>query len=462
MGDVRPIRPVALLLLAALLCAPTAFPADAPDAYTLYRVASASGGLGRAQQPREIVIDSDGGRIVAVLPYGSTCKETLTFRWRFNKDIRYLRAGESFTMTLWTEVDGNCDERRNAYLQAKQNFASFGPLFRARVTEADYSANALKIEGRLHRVYGKPIDARSPDAYRTKSYTCTATTDTGPTERLWFGLGMDAFSPSGEAFTWQVAYFFRGTTDGRPSGDEIRYDNPGPNSKTTVGTETGPSAASPPDDATPRSSVTPPAATRPPEPRVSPSDGERTLLAEKRRVAEGQRVVVPVRLLSPDGVANIDYTVTYDPTVVVPDGAILKGSLLGGARMEANPAEPGIVQIAFAQRTGLSTDGIVANLVFRAVGRPGDATDLGLAVTDIDDERGSTLPIRRIAGRIEIVGPDASVRGDCDYDDELTMADVICALQMAVGLMEVDLNVDVTRDGRVTSGDARQILQMIP
>ena len=79
MGDFRPVRSVALLILAALLSAPSAFTADPPNAYVLYRVADASGGMGNAQQPQEIVIDSDGGRVVAVLPYGPTCKETSRF-----------------------------------------------------------------------------------------------------------------------------------------------------------------------------------------------------------------------------------------------------------------------------------------------------------------------------------------------------------------------------------------------
>ena len=376
-----------------------------------------------------------------------------------NKDIRYLRAGESFTLTVWTEVEGNCDDRRNAFLQAKQNFVSFGPAFRARVTEADYSANALQIGGKLHRVYGKPI-MRDPPRRIAPNPTRAPPPRTPAHGSFVVRAGYGGLLILRRGVHLAGGLLLPGHERRQADGREDPVRQPGPqqqdNGRWGGGPEPCRSAGKAPE---PRP---PPVAIKPPGPGVPPSDGERTLLAEERRVVEGQRVVVPVRLLNPDGVANIDYTVTYDPTVVVPDGAIIKGSLLGRARMEANPADSGIIQIAFAQRTGLSTDGIVANLIFRAVGRPGDVTDLGVAVMDIDDERGNTLRISLIDGKVEIIGPDASVRGDCDYDNELTMADVICALQIAVGLMEVDLNVDVTRDGRVTSGDARQILQMIP
>ena len=100
----------------------------------------------------------------------------------------------------------------------------------------------------------------------------------------------------------------------------------------------------------------------------------------------------------------------------------------------------------------------MAYLPFRAVGQPGQKTPLTLAVTDIDDASGNDLPIELIHGEIEIVGPGQGLPGDCD--GQLTVADAICALKMSVGLMLV--NVDVTADGRVTYGDARQIMQRIP
>ncbi len=445
-----------IVLTASLLVFAEQVPAaDEPEGYALYRVASASGGMGRPQTPTKIIVDSDGGYIKATLPYGANCSETLTFRWDFSRDIRYLKFEEAFSMDLIAAVEGNCDPRRNPYIKANLQFVSLSAPIRARMTEEDFSAAAMYIDGKLDRICVKPVDP--PYGLQGgASYRLAATTASGPADRLWFGVIIEGFSPSGEAFTWQVAYMFRAVNGGRPTNDTIAYDTPGLESKPTVGVRED-SDGPKPDDGT----ITP--EVDPVIPVDDPSrQSGRTLLVEERTVTEGQRVIVPVRLLNPNGVANIDFAVSYDPTVAVVEGEVVKGSLLGAARMETNISENGRIRLAFAQESPLTRDGIVANLGFRAVGRPGDITVLGLAVTDIDDVGGIELDIQRINGRIEIVGADESLRGDCDYDGELTMADVICALQMAVGLMDVDLNLDVTGDGRVTSGDARQILQMIP
>jgi hypothetical protein len=435
---------------------------DKPEGYALYRVASASGGLGQPQSPTKIIVDSDGGYIEAKLPYGPNCSEKLIFRWDFSRDIRYLEFEEAFSMDLVAAVEGNCDPRRNPYMKANVQFVSLGKPIRARMTEKDFSASAMYIDGKLDRICTKPVD---PPYGITggASYRLAATTESGPADRLWFGVIIEGFSPSGEAFTWQVAYLFHAVAGGRPTNDTIAYDTPGPDSKPTVGTREDSDGPNPVSETTTQEGET----TTQEDDTIIPSEDEsrasgRTLLVEERTVSEGQRVVVPVRLLNPGGVANIDFAVSYDPAVAVVEGEVIKGSLLGAARMEANTSEIGRIRLAFAQESPLTRDGIVANLGFRAVGRPGDVTVLGLTVTDIDDINGNELVIQRINGRIEIVGANENLRGDCDYDGELTMADVICALQMAVGLMDVDLNLDVTGDGRVTSGDARQILQMIP
>jgi hypothetical protein len=189
---------------------------------------------------------------------------------------------------------------------------------------------------------------------------------------------------------------------------------------------------------------------------------DRTLWAPQRVVREGQRVLVPIWLLKPDGVANIDFSVTYDPSVVVPEGKLVKGSLLGAARLEENSQTLGIIKVAFAQTASLRTDGIVANLPFRVVGNAGQRTPLSLGVSDIDDVNGNSLPIKLVDGEIIIQSPGQGTRGDCDGDGQLSVADAICALKMAVDLMPLDMNMDIDGDGQVTSGDAREILQGIP
>ena len=186
----------------------------------------------------------------------------------------------------------------------------------------------------------------------------------------------------------------------------------------------------------------------------------RTLKAEKRTVQSGDRVLAPIYLLNPDGVANVNFTVTYDPKVAVPDGDVVKGSLLGSARLESNSARQGTIRIGFAQKEGLAQNGIVGYLPFKAVGKAGDKTPLTLAVTDIDDAKGNDLAIKLIHGEIKIAS--AILPGDCDGDGVLSVADAICALKMSVELMPVNMNLDVNNDGKVTSGDAREIMQRIP
>lgn len=192
------------------------------------------------------------------------------------------------------------------------------------------------------------------------------------------------------------------------------------------------------------------------------SVAERTLWAPTRIVRTGQRVLIPIWLLRPDGVANMDFEVAYDASVIEPLGNVVKGSLLGGARLEANNQKQDLVILAFAQTSPLASDGIVANLPFLVVGSAGQRTPLTLRVTDIDDVNGNPLPIRLIDGEVIIQDPDQGTRCDCDGDGQLTIADAICALKMAVDLMPLDLNMDFNGDGQVTSGDAREILKAIP
>ena len=101
-------------------------------------------------------------------------------------------------------------------------------------------------------------------------------------------------------------------------------------------------------------------------------------------------------------------------------------------------------------------------MLYRTPGQPGQRTPLTLAASKVQDPGGTSLPIRLIHGEIIIEGAGRGVRGDCDGDGQLTVADAICALKMAVELMPVDSNMDIDGDGQVTSGDAREILQGIP
>lgn len=184
-----------------------------------------------------------------------------------------------------------------------------------------------------------------------------------------------------------------------------------------------------------------------------------TLQAGQRRVLEGGLVYVPVWLVHGRDVANINFTVDYDGDVAMPEGELIRGSLLDRALFEFNPAETDLIRIGFAQTTGIYGTGTVTYIPFRAVGRAGDWTELHLEVTTINDPGGTVLAIDRIDGAVYIVGPGGLVPGDCNNDGALTQYDAACALQISVRLRPVIPSLDMDGSGEVTSRDATIILQ---
>lgn len=183
------------------------------------------------------------------------------------------------------------------------------------------------------------------------------------------------------------------------------------------------------------------------------------LQADRRQVKAGDTVLLPITLLNAKDVANMNFTVSYDASVAVSAGPIVRGNLLGSALFEQNPTERGLMRVGYAQSGGISGSGPVAAIPFKAVGRPGDRTSVRLAVTTINDSAGSRLQIARVDGEILIVGAGGELPLDCDGDAAITAADARCALQMSVNLRPVNLVMDADADRQVTSNDARLILQ---
>ena len=61
--------------------------------------------------------------------------------------------------------------------------------------------------------------------------------------------------------------------------------------------------------------------------------------------------------------------------------------------------------------------------------------------------------------QVTLSDSDANLRGDLNDDDEITLADCVIVLQIAVGSREYDHVADVNDDGKVTSLDALMIMQ---
>jgi hypothetical protein len=153
----------------------------------------------------------------------------------------------------------------------------------------------------------------------------------------------------------------------------------------------------------------------------------------------------------------MNYQVRYNAGIVRPESDAAKGPMLSNAYQSSNIKDSGLIRVGFSQTTGLQGTGVVAELVFRAIGAAGTKTDLPIEVTAINDPGGATLNIDKIPGSIEIF-PDVKPLPDCDGDGRWTANDALCALQMSVGLIPVNLQVDMDKNGQVTSRDATIIL----
>jgi len=209
---------------------------------------------------------------------------------------------------------------------------------------------------------------------------------------------------------------------------------------------------------------TPPTETKPPDVGATPPSNEPanttkfTIQAGVRRAKPGEIVRVPVYLLNPSGVANVNTTVSYTSAVAAAEGKPIRGNVLGNALFEANAAESGIARVGFAGSKPVTDSGILAHISFKALGKPGDQTILKVVVTTANATDGKPMIADTIDGAVWIVGENGKIPGDHDGDGVITAGDALSALKMSVKLLEEDKDLDMDKDGNVTSNDARMIL----
>ncbi len=218
--------------------------------------------------------------------------------------------------------------------------------------------------------------------------------------------------------------------------------------------------------------------------------GAMSLEAPRRVTAPNNLLLIPITLNNAANVANLNFDLQYDAAVIQLEGNPSKGNLLDNALFSANTKDRGIVRNGLAQTRGSSGTGIVVNLPFRIIGKPGDKSPLTLNVTTINDPNGGALTIERIPGEIVIandngtlpgggntgggntgggntgggntggptpIPPPVIPPGDCDSDLALSELDALCALEMSVGLRPPLPIMDVDGGG-ITSRDAVIIL----
>lgn len=235
------------------------------------------------------------------------------------------------------------------------------------------------------------------------------------------------------------------------STDTTPTDTGGGGGNTGTGTGTGPGR---PGGVPGNSSAAPPFG----DPEPSAVSGM-TLQAGQRIVPVGEFVWVPVYLVNGADVANVNFEIGYNGNVAVIEGEAQAGYLLGNQLFSSNAAQAGVVLGGFAGTTGINGTGIVGWLPFRAVGNPGDETQLNVGVTTINNPGGTTLSIDRIDGRIIIADENGLIPGDCEGNGRLNELDALCALQMSVQLIPERLVLDLDTDTTVTSRDSVLILQ---
>ena len=222
----------------------------------------------------------------------------------------------------------------------------------------------------------------------------------------------------------------------------------------------GTTTSTPPDKPIETPPTTPPSGIPTASPEPANVKGF-TIQAGQREGKPGETVMVPIYLLNPDGLANLNILVNYSPTIAQAAGKVARGNVLGNCLFEANVSESGQARIGIAGNKPLSDSGILAHVPFKITGRPGERTDLQINVSTANRVDGMTLRAETIKGYIYILDESGGVPGDSDGDKILTAGDALAALKMSVKLLPEKKSSDVDGDGKVTSNDARLILQKV-
>jgi hypothetical protein len=168
-----------------------------------------------------------------------------------------------------------------------------------------------------------------------------------------------------------------------------------------------------------------------------------------------------VWLLNAADVTNMNWLRLTPPSSAPPPrrGGVVKGNLLTGA-FEVNPATPGLARLGFAQKQGITGTGTVSVHRMKVVGPVGARTPLTLAVSMVTDARPRALPIALLHGFVEVIAPGTGTPGS-GTGQPPTLQDAYNALKMSVGLAPERLELDMDRDGKVTSLDAWLIMTTV-
>ena len=181
-----------------------------------------------------------------------------------------------------------------------------------------------------------------------------------------------------------------------------------------------------------------------------------TLGVENRMAPPGSMVRVPIMLTEANDISGLAFSLSYDSSVIAVAG-VEQGSLVAPATFTYSADEPGMIRFGFSADEPISGDGSAAVVEFQIIGNLGSGTSLSLSRSLVSDSFSRPLSIELADGELTI---GFRIVGDGDGDGAVSALDALIALRMAQGLTEVDLELDMDGDGKITGDDARHILAM--
>jgi len=110
------------------------------------------------------------------------------------------------------------------------------------------------------------------------------------------------------------------------------------------------------------------------------SAGNISVKTAEQVISHGGEVVIPVEVqgVANKGVISYEFNLRYDPSVLQPDSdpVDLSGTVSNGLSFAVNAEQPGILRVAVYGAYPIEAEGVLLNLRFSAVGKPGSISPI--------------------------------------------------------------------------------------
>ena len=191
---------------------------------------------------------------------------------------------------------------------------------------------------------------------------------------------------------------------------------------------------------------------------ITPQPTETVVSVKNYNAEKGKTIDIPIDMTKAQTIGSMDITLTYDSSVLTAT-KVTSGTLTSGSTVMGNTATLGTVTIGIMDVFGFSGDGSIAKITFEVIGNDGDTSSLTLTSVSASDTDFNDVPLTTQNGKFTVGTSPCGVAGDLNGDGKVSSLDALMALQMSVGLIQVDQCADVNGNGKVTSLDALMILQ---